>query len=130
MENTANIVAVIMAAGFYEDFEIYMRGKRIYVSRTLAKNLGKDTWNDLLKEFVGYFTVDRKKGIAIDCLYEEMKSLFPYLFSEETISQEDQILETFEYLGNARKNKKEIKANANNINYQFKRWGMQNHNSS
>jgi hypothetical protein len=75
-----------MAAGLYDDFECYMRGKCIYVSRSLARNLGKDAWNGLLKEFIGYFTVDRKKGIAIDCLYDEMKGLFPCLLSKETIS--------------------------------------------
>jgi hypothetical protein len=118
------IAAVIMAAGLYDGFECYMRGKRIYVSRSLARNIGKDTWNGLLKEFIGYFTFDRKKGIAIDCLYDEMKCLFPCIFSEDTINQEDQLLETFENLRNARKYKKEIRANANNINYQFKRWSM------
>ena len=106
MENPATITEILTAAGLYDDFACYMYGKRIYVSQTLTRNLGKDTWNDLLKEFVGYFTIDRKKGIAIDCLYEEMKGLFPYLFSEETINQEDQILETFENLRSARKYKK------------------------
>lgn len=123
MENVAN-TTIFIAAGLYDDFESYMHGKRIYVSRSLAKNLGRDTWNGLLKEFIGYFTVNRKKGIAIDCLYEEMKGLFPYLFSEENINQEDQLLETFEILRNIRKYKKEIRANANNINYKFKRWSM------
>ena len=121
MEN-ATIIAIVMAAGYYDEFEIYMRGKRIYVSRSLVRNLGKDEWNGLLKEFIGYFTVDRAKGIAIDCLYDEMKGLFPFLFSEETINQEDQLLETFENLRNARKYKKEIRENANNINYQLKGW--------
>lgn len=103
MENTATITEILTAAGLYDNFICYMYGKRIYVSRTLKRSLGKDTWNDLLKEFVGYFTIDKKKGIDIDCLYEEMKGLFPYLFSEETINQEDQILETFENLRCARK---------------------------
>lgn len=117
MEQITYTTKVLMAAGLYDEFERYMFGKKIYVSRTSIKHLGKDTWKELLKEFIGYFTVDRKKGIAIDCLYDEMKDLFPYLFSEDIINQEDQLLETFENLRNTRKYKKEIKTNANYIGY-------------
>ena len=128
MENTADRIAIFMAEGFYIDFDRYMRGKRIYVSRTLARNLGKNEWNNLLKEFVGYFTVSQRNGIAIDSLYEEMIIIFPYLFSGETINQVDQILVTFENLRKARTYKKEI-SNANSISNQFKRRNRKNNNS-
>lgn len=106
-----------MITGLYDDFESYMHGKKIYVSRMLANSLGKDVWNSLLKEFIGYFTIDRRKGISIDCLYEEMKSLFPHIVSDEIINQEDQLLEIFDNLRAARENKKEIRANANSISF-------------
>ncbi|MDF2842500.1 MAG: phage tail tape measure protein family, core region [Herbinix sp.] len=118
----------IVIPDIYEGFSSYMLGKKIFISRDLVKSLGKDTWICLLKEFVGSFTTDRRKGIAIDCLYDEMKSLFPFLLSEDTTNQEDQLLETFEVLRQARKIKKEIKENANNINYQFKGWHLEDNN--
>ena len=117
MENTDDITATIMVFSLYDDFVKYMSSKRIYVSRSLIRSLGKDAWNELLKEFVGYFTVSKVKGLAIDCLYDEMECLFPHLFTQETTNQEDQLLETFECLRKARNYKKEIRAYANSINY-------------
>lgn len=95
-----------MVTGIYEAFYRYMRSKRIYVSESLKRELGADTWKELTKEFIGYFTVNKSKGIAIDSLYIEMSSMFPDIVPNDIINQCDQLILTFDAMRLARKDRK------------------------
>jgi len=95
-----------VVTGIYDSFYQYIKGKKIYISNKLKNDLGKDTWNDPLREFAGFFTVDKTKGIAIDSLYVEMTAMFPYIMPDDIMNEHDQLLNTFEVLRLARKGRK------------------------
>lgn len=53
---------------FYDDFYRYARKTRLYVNEWTRKEIGRDTWKELLKEFVGQLTIDRTRGrVYNDC---------------------------------------------------------------
>lgn len=89
--------------GIYQDFYWYMLGKKIYISDRLKRQLGREEWMRLLRQYVGSFTTDRKKGIPMDSLYCEIIELFPWIFGEEIATEEDQIYTVFEIYEKARK---------------------------
>lgn len=94
--------------GIYQDFYWYMLGKKIYISDRLKRQLGREEWRRLLRQFVGSFTTDRKKGIPIDSLYCELLELFPWIFKEDTATEEDQIYTVFHIYDAARWEKSNI----------------------
>lgn len=84
------------APSIYQDFYGYMLGKKIYISDRLKRQLGREEWRRLLQRYVGSFTTDRRKGIPIDTLYCEILELFPWIFREEVMAEEDQIYTVFD----------------------------------
>ena len=50
---------------FYDDFYRYARKTRLYVNEWTRKEIGRDTWKELLKEFVGQLTIDRARGAVL-----------------------------------------------------------------
>lgn len=90
----------------YKDFYEYAYNKRFYVNEWTRKEIGRDTWKELLKEFVGRLTTDRTRGSSINSIWEELVALFPYLFSIEVANEADQLLEFFRVYREARKERK------------------------
>ena len=87
---------------FYDDFYRYARKTRLYVNEWTRKEIGRDTWKELLKEFVGQLTIDRARGSSLNSIWEELVGIFPYLFSIETANEADQLLEFFRVYREAR----------------------------
>ena len=50
----------------YKDFYEYAYNKRFYVNEWTRKEIGRGIWKELLKEFVGQLTIDRRKGSSIN----------------------------------------------------------------
>ena len=82
----------------YEEFYNYIYGKRVYVSKTLIRQYGRREWYDLLHEFVGAFVIDKRRGIAID--------LFPWIFTEEEVAEQDQLEKILDTYRQARREKR------------------------
>ena len=82
---------------FYSDFFNYMKRKKIYVSKRQRKNL-KDTWSEMLHEFVGQLVTNKEKGSHINCIYDEMCDLFPTICNKEIENEDDQLIHVFETL--------------------------------
>lgn len=90
----------------YDDFYKYISGKCFYVNELVKRELGVDTWREYLREFVGYFTTDRKKGTAIDTIWDELRSLFLWLLPD-TADPAEQLRAVFECMREARKERRE-----------------------
>lgn len=75
---------------YYVDYYNYIRTVRLYIPDRIVRDLGSN-WVFLLREFVGLFTRDRKKGIEIDVLYGELSDLFPILFRDSSIPIQDML---------------------------------------
>lgn len=93
--------------GFYDDFYRYARKARLYVNEWTRREIGRDTWKELLKEFVEQLTIDRTCGSSLNSIWEELVGTFPYLFSIETANEADQLLEFFRVYREARKERKQ-----------------------
>lgn len=92
---------------FYDNFYRYARQTRLYVNEWTRKEIGRDIWKELLKEFVGQLTIDRTRGSSLNSIWEELVGIFPYLFSIETANEADQLLEFFRVYREARKERKQ-----------------------
>lgn len=92
---------------FYDDFYRYAKKTRLYINERTRKEIGRDTWKELLIEFVGQLTTDRTRGSSLNSIWEEIVGLFPYLFSIETANEADQLLEFFRVYREARKERKQ-----------------------
>lgn len=94
----------------YKDFYEYAYNKRFYVNEWTRKEIGRGIWKELLKEFVGQLTIDRRKGSSINGIWEELVAALPYLFNMETANEADQLLEFFRVYREARKERKRNKS--------------------
>lgn len=92
---------------FYSDFFQYMKKRRIYVSDKQKKNIG-DAWLEMLHELVGQLVCDRRKGSSVNMIFDEMRCLFPHIFSIEIINEDDQLICVFETLRYVRKLRKQM----------------------
>lgn len=92
----------------YEDFYNYIYGKRLYISESLRKDIGRREWYNLLHEFVGALVIDRHNGIEVDTLYMELIELFPWIFSEDTAAVQDQLEIILDTYRKARIEKQEV----------------------
>lgn len=90
------------ATGIYDKFFDYFKDKKIFISDALKDALDTDTYKELLQDNIGKITRDASKGVDISSIWGEMKSLFPEHFSDDVISQEDQLLHTFDLVKKAR----------------------------
>lgn len=90
------------ATGIYDKFFDYFKDKQIFISDALKDALDTDTYKELLQENIGKITRDASKGVDISSIWGEMKSLFPEHFSDDVISQADQLLHTFDLVKKAR----------------------------
>ena len=90
------------ATGIYDDFFNYFKDKKIFVSDALKKELGEDNYKELLQNNVGKIVRDASKGVSIDSIWEEMKTLFPEHFAENITTQADQITHAFDLMKKAR----------------------------
>ena len=90
----------------YEDFYNYIYGKRIYISQNLIKQIGRYEWYALLHEFVGALVIEKRRGIAVDTLFMELIELFPWIFTEETVAEMDQLENVLEIYRQARREKR------------------------
>lgn len=90
----------------YEDFYNYIFGKRIYVNKTLIKDIGGREWYALLHEFVGSLVISRRNGIAVDSIYMELIELFPWIFTEDTATELDQLEKILDTYRQAREEKR------------------------
>lgn len=90
------------ATGIYDKFFDYFKDKKIFISDALKDALDTDTYKELLQENIGKITRDASKGVDISSIWGEMKSLFPEHFSDDVISQADQLLHTFDLVKKAR----------------------------
>lgn len=90
------------AAGIYDKFFDYFKDKKIFISDALKDALDTDTYKELLQDNIGKITRDASKGVDISSIWGEMKSLFPEHFSDDVISQADQLLHTFDLVKKAR----------------------------
>lgn len=90
------------ATGIYDKFFDYFKDKQIFISDALKDALDIDTYKELLQENIGKITRDASKGVDISSIWGEMKSLFPEHFSDDVISQADQLLHTFDLVKKAR----------------------------
>lgn len=90
------------ATGIYDDFFNYFKDKKIFVSDALKKELGEDNYKELLQNNVGKIVRDASKGISIDSIWGEMKTLFPEHFAENITTQADQITHAFDLMKKAR----------------------------
>lgn len=93
----------------YEDFYGYARKTKFFVNEWTRKEIGRDTWKELLKEFVGQLTTDKTGGSSINSIWEEIVTAFPYLFSLEMANEADQLLEFFRVHREARKERQQMK---------------------
>lgn len=93
----------------YEDFYRFAKKTKLFVNEWTRKEIGRDTWKELLKEFVGQITTDRTGGSSINSMWEELVTAFPYLFSLETANEADQLLEFFQVYREARKERRQMK---------------------
>jgi len=82
---------------FYSEFFQYMKRKKIYVNARQRKNL-KDTWIEMLHEFVGQLVTNKEKGSSINSIYDEMCDLFPVICKKEITNEDDQLIHTFDTL--------------------------------
>lgn len=62
---------------FYDDFYRYARKTRLYVNEWTRREIGRDTWKELLKEFVGQLTIDRTRGSSLNSIWEELVGIIP-----------------------------------------------------
>ena len=99
---TKNAKVLKSTTGMYDDFFNYFKNKKIYVSDELKKELGKDTYNELLKNNIGKIVRNASKGVSIDSLWGEMASMFPEHFSDNITNQADQIVHAFDLVKRAR----------------------------
>lgn len=99
---TKNAKVLKSTTGMYDDFFNYFKNKKIYVSDELKKELGKDTYNELLKNNIGKIVRNASKGVSIDSLWGEMTSMFPEHFSDNITNQADQIVHAFDLVKRAR----------------------------
>lgn len=90
------------ATGIYDKFFDYFKDKQIFISDALKDALDTDTYKELLQDNIGKITRDASKGVDISSIWGEMKSLFPEHFSDDVISQADQLLHTFDLVKKAR----------------------------
>lgn len=90
------------ATGIYDKFFDYFKDKKIFISDALKDALDTDTYKELLQDNIGKITRDASKGVDISSIWGEMKSLFPEHFSDDVISQADQLLHTFDLVKKAR----------------------------
>lgn len=90
------------ATGIYDKFFDYFKDKQIFISDALKDALDTDTYKELLQNNIGKITRDASKGVDISSIWGEMKSLFPEHFSDDVISQADQLLHTFDLVKKAR----------------------------
>lgn len=90
------------ATGIYDKFFDYFKDKQIFISDALKDALDIDTYKELLQDNIGKITRDASKGVDISSIWGEMKSLFPEHFSDDVISQADQLLHTFDLVKKAR----------------------------
>ena len=61
---------------FYDDFYRYAKQMRLYVNEWTRKEIWRDTWKELLKEFVGQLTIDRARGSSLNSIWEELVGIF------------------------------------------------------
>ncbi len=99
---TKNAKVLKSTTGMYDDFFNYFKNKKIYVSDELKKELGKDTYNELLNNNIGKIVRNASKGVSIDSLWGEMTSMFPEHFSDNITNQADQIVHAFDLVKRAR----------------------------
>lgn len=90
------------ATGIYDKFFDYFKDKKIYVSDALKAALGEDTYKELLQNNIGKIVRDATKGVDISSIWDEMKSLFPEHFSDNIITQAEQLTHTFDLVRKAR----------------------------
>ncbi len=90
----------------YEDFYNYIYGKRLYISKSVIKDIGGKEWYSLLHEFVGAFVIDKRRGIAVDTIYMELIELFPWIFTEEEVAEQDQLEKILDTYRQARREKR------------------------
>ena len=90
------------STGIYDDFFNYFKDKKIYVSDQLKDALGSEKYNELLQNNIGKIVRDASKGIDISSIWGEMETLFPQHFSENIITQADQVVHAFELMKKAR----------------------------
>lgn len=90
------------ATGIYDKFFDYFKDKKIFISDALKDALDTDTYKELLQDNISKITRDASKGVDISSIWGEMKSLFPEHFSDDVISQADQLLHTFDLVKKAR----------------------------
>ena len=90
------------STGIYDDFFNYFKDKKIYVSDELKNALGADTYKELLQNNIGQIVRDASKGVDISSIWGEMQNLFPQHFSENIITQADQITHAFDLMKQAR----------------------------
>lgn len=90
------------ATGIYDKFFDYFKDKKIYVSDALKSALGEDTYKELLQNNIGKIVRDATKGVDISSIWDEMKSMFPEHFSDNIITQAEQLTHTFDLVRKAR----------------------------
>ena len=85
----------------YSEFRGYADKTMVRVSDKLLKELDKNEYDSVRKEFIGRVT--RHKGICIDSLWSELTFKFPEWFTEDLISEHDRFMRYIEVFREARR---------------------------
>lgn len=85
-----------------QDFYKHMSNTKIQFNDTIKADYTKDQWKSLYGTYKNRLTADLTKGVAADSLYQELSGLFPSLFPEGVLAQQDQFKLIIEKLDEAR----------------------------
>lgn len=86
-----------------QEFYKHMSNTKVQFNDTIKADYTKDQWKSLYGTYKNRLTADLTKGISADSLYHELSGLFPSLFPEGVLSQQDQFKLIFDKLDEARK---------------------------
>lgn len=89
-------------ATMMQDFYKHMSNTKVQFNDTIKADYTKDQWKSLYGTYKNRLTADLTKGIGSDSLYHELSGLFPSLFPEGVLSQQDQFKLIFDKLDEAR----------------------------
>lgn len=90
-------------ADMLKQFYSHMSKTKVQFNDSIKADYTKDQWKSLYRTYQGRLTADPTKGIPADSLYHELSGLFPSLFPENILSQQDQFKLIFEMLDEARR---------------------------
>ena len=90
-------------ATMMQEFYKHMSNTKVQFNDKIKSDYTQDQWKSLYGTYKNRLTSDLTKGISADSLYHELSGLWPSLFPEGVLSQQDQFKLIFEKLDEARK---------------------------